>query len=146
MAKKKQERRRAKERRHEYEEVWVDHEGNELAPDEVEQVVAAPPPAKATAKKSAPPARGRGGRPGRVPPVPSWRRVVKRAAIFAPLMFVTVYLIGSKLTLSAKLFQTLVLLAFFVPFSYAMETLQYRSYLKKQQGQAPKPKPKQKPE
>jgi hypothetical protein len=142
MAKKKQERRRAKERRHEYEEVWVDHEGNELAPDEVEAVAAAPA-VKATAKKSAPPARG--GRATRIPPQPSWRRVAKRAAIFAPLMFVTVYLIGSKLTLTAKLFQTLVLLLFFVPFSYAMETLQYRSYLKKQ-GQVPKPKPKQKPE
>ncbi len=135
MAKKKQQRRREKERRHEYEEVWVDAEGNELAPEEVEQVV--PAAAKATASKKGAPARGRRGR---VTPPPSWRRVGKRAAIFAPLMFVTVYVIGgTKLTLAGKLFQTAVLLLFFVPFSYAMDSIQYRSYLKRQ-GQPPKPK------
>ena len=140
MAKRKQERRRAKERRHEYEDVWVDHEGNELAPEEVEEI-AATPAAKSSAKKSAPPPRTRSGR---VPPPPSWRRVAKRAAIFAPLMFVTVYIIGgSKLTLTGKLFQTAVLLLFFVPFSYAMDAFQYRSYQKRLAQSA---KPKQKPQ
>ena len=138
MANKKQQRRRQKERRHEYEEVWVDSEGNELAPEDVEEVAPVAAKATATTKKSAP-ARGRSGR---VPPPPSWRRVGKRAAIFAPLMFVTVYIIGgTKLTLTGKLFQTAVLLLFFVPFSYAMDSIQYRSYLKKQ-GQPPKPKQK----
>ena len=139
MATKKQQRRRQKERRHEYEEVWVDAEGNELAPEEVEQVVPATA-AKATTKKSAP-ARGRSGR---IPSPPSWRRVGKRAAIFAPLMFVTVYIIGgAKLTLAGKLFQTAVLLLFFIPFSYAMDSIQYRND-QKRHGQPPKPK--QKPE
>ncbi len=92
--------------------------------------------ATAVTKKSA---SGR-SRSGRVPPPPSWRRVGKRAAIFAPLMFVTVYIIGgAKLTLTGKLFQTAVLLLFFVPFSYAMDSIQYRTYLKKQ-GAPPKPK------
>jgi hypothetical protein len=142
MAKKKQERRRAKERRHEYEEVWVDAEGNELAPDEVEQVVAAPA-VKASAKGKAAPARGR----GRVAQPPSWRRVGKRAAIFAPLMFVTVYVIGgTKLTLAGKLLQTVVLLAFFIPFSYAMDSLTWRSYQKRlAQSEKPKQKPQTKP-
>ncbi len=139
MAKKKQERRRAKERRHEYEEVWVDHEGNELAPDEVEEIAAAPA-VKSTAKKNAPAPRTRSGR---VPVQPSWSRVAKRAAIFAPLMFVTVYLIGSKLTLTGKLLQTAILLLFFIPFSYAVDTFQYRSYQKRLAQPA---KPKQKPE
>ena len=140
MAKKKQERRRAKERRHEYEDVWVDAEGNELPPDEVEQVVStSAPKARSAAKRSAP-ARGR----GRIAQPPSWRRVGKRAAIFAPLMFVTVYVIGgTKLTLTGKLFQTVVLLLFFVPFSYAMDSISYRSYQKRQAQAA---KPKQKPE
>ena len=140
MANKKQQRRRQKERRHEYEEVWVDSEGNELAPEEVEEVVPAAAKASPAAKKSAP-ARGRSGR---IPPPPSWRRVGKRAAIFAPIMFITVYVIGgNKLTLTGKLFQTAILLLFFVPFSYAMDSVQNRTYLKRQ-GQPPKPK--QKPE
>jgi len=140
VANKKQQRRRQKERRHEYEEVWVDSEGNELAPEEVEEVATAAAKASPAAKQSAP-ARGRSGR---IPPPPSWRRVGKRALIFAPIMFITVYVIGgTKLTLTGKLFQTAVLLLFFVPFSYAMDSIQYRSYLKRQ-GQPPKPK--QKPE
>ena len=142
MANKKQQRRREKERRHEYEEVWVDSEGNELAPEEVEEVAPAAAKTTATAKKGAP-ARGRSGR---IPSPPSWRRVGKRAAIFAPIMFVTVYVIGgTKMTLTNKLIQTAVLLLFFIPFSYAMDSIQYRQYLKRQ-GQLPKPKPKQKPE
>jgi len=141
VANKKQQRRRQKERRHEYEEVWVDSEGNELAPEEVEEVVPAAAAKSSPAAKKSAPARGR---TGRVPPPPSWRRVGKRAAIFAPLMFVTVYIIGgAKLTLAGKLFQTAVLLLFFIPFSYAMDSIQYRNY-QKRQGQPPKPK--QKPE
>jgi hypothetical protein len=140
VANKKQQRRRQKERRHEYEEVWVDSEGNELAPEEVEEVVPAAAKASPAPKKSAP-ARGRSGR---IPPPPSWRRVGKRALIFAPIMFITVYVLGgTKLTLTGKLFQTAVLLLFFVPFSYAMDSIQHRSYLKKQ-GRPPEPK--QKPE
>jgi hypothetical protein len=141
MAKRKQERRRAKERRHEYEEVWLDADGNELAPEEVDPVVtasAAKTPAQAKGKGKSAPSRGR----GRIAQPPSWRRVGKRALIFAPLMFVTVYLIGgSKLTLAGKLLQTVVLLAFFVPFSYAMDSIGYRSY-QKRLGQTDKPKQK----
>jgi hypothetical protein len=139
VANKKQQRRRQKERRHEYEEVWVDSEGNELAPEEVEEAV--PAAAKASPAKKSAPARGRSGR---IPPPPSWQRVGKRALIFAPIMFITVYVIGgTKMSLTNKLIQTAVLLLFFIPFSYAMDSIQYRSYLKRQ-GQPPKPK--QKPE
>lgn len=141
MAKRKQERRRAKERRHEYEEVWLDADGNELAPDEVDPIVtaaAAQTPSQAKEKGKSAPSRGR----GRIAQPPSWRRVGKRALIFAPLMFVTVYVIGgTKLTLPGKLLQTVVLLAFFVPFSYAMDSIGYRSY-QKRLAQADKPKQK----
>ena len=141
MAKRKQQRRRAKERRHEYEDVWIDAEGNELAPEEVDETVtAADASAAAPAKgKAAAPVRGRGGR---VAQPPSWRRVGKRALIFAPIMFITVYLIGgAKLSLAGKLMQTGILLVFFVPFSYMMDSINYRSY-QKRLGQAPKPKQK----
>ena len=130
MANKKQQRRRQKERRHEYEEVWVDSEGNELAPEEVEQAVpAAAAKSTATAKKSAP-ARGR-SRPRPAAAVLAPRRQARRDLRAA--MFVTVYIIGgTKLTLTGKLFQTAVLLLFFIPFSYAMDSIQYRSYQKRQ--------------
>ena len=43
MPSKKQQRRRQKLKRHEYEEVYVDEEGNELAPEVAEELVAASP-------------------------------------------------------------------------------------------------------
>jgi hypothetical protein len=127
MPSRKQRRRRAKERRHEWEEVWVDDEGNEVEPP---SDGAAP---RETAKRSAStPARQTGIR--NVQP-PSWRRVAKRGLIFAPLMFLTVSFLSSELTLVQKIGNTAFLLAFFLPFSYAMDMLMYRMFLRR--GGAP---------
>jgi hypothetical protein len=109
VATKKQRRRRAKEHRHDY--VWVDDEGNEIdAPEE-------------TAGKSA--SRTRSG--GRNPQAPSWQRTLKRGAIFAPIMFATVLLLSPGLPLSQKIANTLLIVAIFVPFSYYLDRLFYRS-------------------
>jgi hypothetical protein len=109
MATKKQRRRRAKEHRHDY--MWVDDEGNEIDAPE-----AAP-------DKS--PARGRTGR--REPQAPSWQRTFKRGAIFAPIMFATVLLLSPGLPLTQKIANTLLIVGIFVPFSYYLDRLFYRS-------------------
>jgi hypothetical protein len=128
MPSRKQRRRRAKERRHEWEEVWVDDEGNEVEP----------PPEEETSgraeKRATAPARRQSGT--RTVQPPSWRRVGKRALIFAPLMFLTVSFLSSDLTIIQKLFQTSFLLAFFLPFSYAMDALMYRMYVRRGGGTA----------
>jgi hypothetical protein len=127
MPSRKQRRRREKERRHEWEEVWVDDEGNEVEPPSDD---GAP---RGTAKRSASaPARQTGIR--NVQP-PSWRRVAKRGLIFAPLMFLTVSFLSSELSLVQKIGNTAFLLAFFLPFSYAMDMLMYRMFLRR--GGAP---------
>ena len=46
-------------------------------------------------------------------------------------MLVTVILLGKKLTLAQQIAQTVVLMAFFLPFSYFMDTMVYRSYQKR---------------
>jgi hypothetical protein len=121
VATKKQVRRRQKERRHEWEEVYVDAEGNvvDSADDE-------PAPARNASKRE--PARGLArGRAGRTPQPPSWPRVLKRGLIFAPLMFVTVMLLAPKDSSTVQtVTQTLFLLLIFIPFSYAMDTMTYR--------------------
>ena len=115
MATRKQRRRRAKEHRHEY--VWQDEEGNELAPEEVR--------GESARGKS----RGSGGqRRGREPLAPSWRRTFKRGAIFAPIMFVTVMLLSSDLTLAQQVAQTALIVAVFIPFSYVLDRFFWRSY------------------
>ena len=62
---------------------------------------------------------------------PSWRRVGKRGLIFAPLMFLTVTFLSGNLTVAQRLVNTVFLLAFFLPFSYAIDALMYRMYRKR---------------
>ena len=92
MPTRKQRRRQEKLRRHEWEEVWVDDEGQEIEPPpEVAATVAKK--AAPTTKRSAP---ARGGRAGRQVSPPSWNKVARRGAIFAPIMFVVVYELQKK--------------------------------------------------
>jgi hypothetical protein len=118
MASKKQRRRRDKERRHEYEYVYVDEEGRDVAVDEAEP---APSNGKSPSAKSVRTGRGR-----KVDP-PSWRRTLRRAAIFAPLIFIILYLLRAKdATTASVLLSVLMLMAFFIPFSYFMDSLMFR--------------------
>jgi hypothetical protein len=124
MPSRKQRRRRAKERRHEWEEVWVDDEGNEVEPPDVDDEA----PRRNAKRAQAPRARQSVGR--HVNP-PSWRRVAKRGVIFAPLMFLTVTFLSGELTVTQRITNTAFLLAFFLPFSYAMDALMYRMFVKR---------------
>jgi len=131
----KQRRKRQKELRHEWEEVYLDSEGRELEPEEVEEIV--PPKPKSDARQRKPAARGRQQQPSRrtrdIQP-PSWRRVLKRTAIFAPLMYVFLYLVSRNddLAPSQLLVQTVMLMLLFLPFSYLMDTFTYRLWKKRQ--------------
>ena len=53
-------------------------------------------------------------------------------------MLVTVILLGKNLTLTQQIAQTVVLMAFFLPFSYFMDTMVYRSYQKRMARDEPK--------
>jgi hypothetical protein len=110
MATKKQRRRRAKEHRHDY--VWIDDEGNEVDPDSV----------------SADKRTERASSPRRDPQVPSWQRTFKRGAIFAPIMFGTVFLLSPDQPMATKITQTLLIVAIFIPFSYLLDRFFYRSF------------------
>jgi hypothetical protein len=122
MPTRKQRRRREKEMRHEY--VWEDAEGNELAPEEV------------PARKAEPNGRRRPARSPREAQAPSWRRTLKRGLVFAPVMFVTVMLLSGDLTLAQQLVQTAVIVAIFLPFSYFLDGVFWRSYKKRMSRQA----------
>lgn len=128
MPSRKQRRREQKARRHEYEYVYVDHEGREV---DVEQVEAEKPRKERAAK-----ARGASpsGRAGRAMEPPSWRRAIRRGLIFAPIMFGTMWLIAPDLTIGQRVFQTAYLLIMFVPFTYFFDRFMYRRFVK--HGQA----------
>ena len=118
MPTRKQRRRRLKDRRHEYEYVYVDDEGREVDAAEVEE---APRAAETNGRKTAPVTRG-----GRTIQPPSWRRVGKRALIFAPFMFVVITLLESDLPILGRVLITLQMMLLFIPFSYLMDTMTYR--------------------
>jgi hypothetical protein len=127
----KQRRRRQKARRHDYEYVYVDEHGEEVEIDASEQEQPAPTRAKPKSKPQ--PASSRMGR--EVPP-PSWRRVAKRGLIFAPFMFVTLLLLGGDQGYDLIAVNTVVLLAFFLPFSYVLDSIMYRVYVRRAGGEA----------
>jgi hypothetical protein len=129
----KQRRRRLKERRHEYEYVYVDEEGREVEVPEEAQPEPRARGGKATSGRRA--ATTRAGR--RIEP-PSWRRVGKRALFIGPVMFLLINLMGKNLSAAQRIYETVVLLAIFLPFSYFMDSMMYRSYLKRT-GAAPPP-------
>ncbi len=125
MPSRKQRRRREKLQRHEWEEVYVDEEGREVdaSSDTEESAEKRPAVRGSRATKREPAQRG-----GRTPEPPSWRRTLKRGLLFFPLMLITIFLVvGDEMTVAQKLAQTLVLMAFFLPFSYFMDSIVWRS-------------------
>ncbi len=135
MATQKQRRRRAKEKRHDYDLVYIDEDGVEQP---VERDDPPPKPSSrfgrgtaATETRKAAPA-GKTGRRGRIVQPPSWRKVLKRGAIFAPIFFATVMLLGgSKMTLQGAILQTALLMGVFIPFSYFMDRVVWRQQQKR---------------
>ena len=138
MATQKQRRRRAKEHRHEYEFVYVDPDGNEVEVEKPDDPKARKPPAKSSGRGGAKGGATKSGtkaqpraRAGKVAHPPSWRKVIKRGAICAPIFFVTVLLLGGNKNPAAAVLQTVLLIAVFVPFSYFMDGIVWRQYQKR---------------
>ncbi|MGZ8692428.1 MAG: hypothetical protein ACXWZY_06865 [Gaiellaceae bacterium] len=134
MPTRKQRRRHQKARRHEYEYVYLDDEGNEVPVDQSElraekngQRDSKPRKGSGSGKKPA--GRGAGGRRKIEPP--SWRRSARRALLFGPVLVVAMMLFNRNLPLQQQLFPAVFLIAFFIPFSYFTDSLAYRVFQKR---------------
>jgi hypothetical protein len=135
MPTKKQRRRAQKERRHEYETVWVDEEGNEL--EEPPEDLVAPPREKHENGKSKPKTQPqRGGRQARVPPPPSWQRAAKRSLIIGGALFAVIYL-GNR-SVAGALLLALVYTAFFIPIQFVIDRFTYNRWQRRTAEQAAK--------
>jgi hypothetical protein len=130
MPSRKQRRRREKLQRHEYEYVLETEEGEEI-PLESPRDREAREGRKSERAKSE---KGPVDRRGRPVPQPSFRRVLRRTAIFAPLIAIFIYVTsGDDLTLLGLVFNVVLLLAFFMPFSYMVDVFVYRMVMRRQQ-------------
>ena len=135
MPSRKQRRRREKSFRHEWEYVEIDPESGEERPVAVAELK---PEKKERPERK--PAKGSGSkarpaRSARAPQPPSWRRVWKRTAMFAPLMAFFIYWTQSSgdgaVSAAGVILNTLILIAFFGPFSYLVDTMTYRIWTKR---------------
>ena len=138
MPTRKQRRRALKERRHEYETVWVDAEGNEL--DEPPEELAAKPEKRdaGNQKPKAKAAQQRGGRQARVPPPPSWQRAAKRALIIGAVIFAFIYIVGAKNgnSLGSALLLAVVYTLLFIPFQFVLDRFAYNRWQRRAEAQA----------
>lgn len=126
MPSRKQRRRREKLKRHEYEYVVETEEGEEVV---VERPTVETAKDGKAAKTDAP-----RDRRGREIPKPGLGRVLRRTAIFAPLILIVVFVTSGKgATNAEKVYTAIMLLAFFIPFSYLVDVLVYRMLQRRQQ-------------
>jgi hypothetical protein len=140
MPTRKQRRRALKERRHEYETVWVDEEGNEL--EEPPEEAAAPAEKRNGATpKAAKTTQQRGGRAARVPQPPSWRRAIKRGGLFGVVIFLVFAVLGSKNgqhNYAAAVLFGAIYTVIFVPFTFMLDRFAYNRWQRRAEEQRSK--------
>lgn len=140
MPTRKQRRREAKSKRHEYEFVYVDDEGNELdLPDEERADGKKERAERRNGSKPATKAKQpqRGGRQARVPQAPSWQRAVRRAVLLGIVVLV-LFGMTSKGDYKAAVPLAVVYTALFIPFTYWIDRFVYRRYQAKHGGEPTK--------
>jgi hypothetical protein len=135
MPTRKQRRRQLKEKRHEYEFVYVDGEGNELEElpegfeEQPKERAAARNGSKAPAKKQP----QRGGSTRRPPPVPTWSRALKRGALLGVVVF-ALFSLTAKGNWTSVLPLALLYTVLFVPFTYVIDRFAYKRWEARESG------------
>jgi hypothetical protein len=128
MPTRKQKRRDAKSKRHEYEVVYLDDDGNEVeAPEEPARNGAKP-----AARKQAPAARGRSRR--REPLPPSWQRAGKRAVLLGIVVFFLFGLLNKNHNYAGAAAAAAIYTVLFIPFTYALDRFAYRRFTARDQS------------
>jgi hypothetical protein len=126
MPSRKQRRRRQKLQRHEYEYV-VETEEGEVPLEEYRD-------SKGDERENGHPKREDAplDRRGRPIQKPTLQRVLRRALIFAPILVLFVYLTsGDQLAPAGIVLNALILIAFFIPFSYFVDSMVYRASMRR---------------
>src|SRR3954451_9608380 len=127
MPSRKQRRRRDKSFRHEYETVLLDEEGNETPLAELREERQKQRVEKKPARQ---PAKG-SSRALREPPMPTWRRAFRRGGLMGGAIFVAfVFVLHGGSTLSRASIAIVYAVAF-IPLTYWVDRLAYRSFLKR---------------
>ncbi|MDE3191479.1 MAG: hypothetical protein KGL94_11760 [Acidobacteriota bacterium] len=135
MPTRKQKRREAKAKRHDYEFVYVDDEGNEVEPPPGEERSGNGVARPAAKKAAAAPARGA----RRAPSPPSWQRAGRRALILGVVVFFLFTVLNKSHGYAGPAFAAVIYTVLFVPFTYMLDRFAYKRWQVRQQ-QTPAPK------
>jgi hypothetical protein len=136
MPTRKQRRRELKSKRHEYEFVYVDSEGNEVedVPEELEQPAkrertngSKPSAAAAKGQKTSAGGKKPQGRQLRQPPQPSWNRALKRGGMLGIVVFI-LFSLTAKGHYASVLPLALLYTLLFVPFTYYIDRFAYKRF------------------
>jgi hypothetical protein len=119
MPSRKQRRRREKLKRHDWEYVQLDEEGNEV---QVE-----PAQLKKTSTNGKPRAT-RSGRVQREVKPPSWKRSIKRALIFVPFLYIFLSLGKNAPSVPTRLGISVLYAAVFIPMFFFVDRIAYSAY------------------
>jgi hypothetical protein len=119
MPSKKQRRRREKLKRHEWEYVQLDEEGNEV-PVEPAQLK--------KAELNGKPAATRARRPIREVKPPSWNRAAKRALLFVPFLYIFLSLGKNAPPVLTRVGISVLYSVVFVPMFFFVDRIGYRAY------------------
>ena len=122
MPTRKQRRRRAKDFRHDMRVFEIDAEGNEVALAELR----APDAPKRKVVKQ--PAKSKSGRPMKEPPLPSWRRAVKRGGTMGGVMLLAFLFVLKSGPLPQRIGIGLFYGLAFIPLTYWIDRTAYRTY------------------
>jgi hypothetical protein len=140
---KKQRRRELKSKRHQYEFVYVDADGNELDEPPPELLEQEKQRREKTAAKASPAKNGK--QPQRTnrrePQPPSWSRAAKRSLLLG-VFFIVILALGAKHNRALVAGEGVVLALAYMPLMYAMDRWIYRRYqtkLASASGATPRP-------
>jgi hypothetical protein len=136
MPSRKQRRRREKTMRHEYETILLDEEGNEvpLDPEEVRAEREAKQRERAQAntgrgkQPQKQPARSARTRAMREPPLPSWRRAMRRGGTMGALMLLAFLFVLKSGPLPQRIAIGVFYGLAFIPLTYWIDRTAYRTY------------------
>jgi hypothetical protein len=135
MSTRKQRRRRAKDFRHDMRVFEVDEEGNEVALAELRT----PDERKPKVKQQQVKGKSRSGRPIKEPPLPSWRRAVRRGGTMGGLMLVAFLFVLKSGPLPQRIAIGLFYGLAFIPLTYWIDRTAHRTYQRRLAKQSEKP-------
>ena len=125
MPTRKQRRRREKDFRHDVRVYELDDKGNEVPIADLRERTEKPEP-KAKAKQQQ--QKGRGGRPARDVPPPSWHRAFRRGGVMGALMLVAFLFLFKNAPVGLRLLWGVFYAVAFIPLTYWIDRTAYRTY------------------